>query len=249
MIGKEKRYPSDSYPLSGEILKPSVSIIIPAFNEEKNIDDVLIRTYKALESCSIPYEIIVVDDGSKDRTRELAFVHKVTVVCNEENAGKGAAFKLGFEHANGDIIVTMDADGSHDPDDIPKLVTPVLRGATMALGTRFSTEAGRRSTKRINLLGNMLFNLSISLMTGRRVADSQCGFRAFKRSFLEDIEIVSDGFDVETELLLKALKNGNIVEEVALNIRTRANGHSNVRLLRDGINIMRTILLSNVANA
>ena len=226
--------------------RPVVSIVIPAYNEEKNITGLLERTCRAVESSSLPYEIIVVDDGSNDKTRELALQHKTLVLWNKENRGKGSALRKGIAHAQGEIIVTMDADGSHDPEEIPKLMQPMLEGATIALGTRFSADGGKKSTKTLNLLGNGIINLSIFMMTGKRVTDSQCGFRAIKRDFLKKIKIVSDGFEVETELLLKALKNGNIVREVSLNVSKRKNGHSHINPLSDGLKIMRTVLKANL---
>jgi glycosyltransferase involved in cell wall biosynthesis len=222
-----------------------VSVVVPAYNEQNSIDDILTRTRRVVEASRMSYELIVVDDGSSDRTRELALRHKAIVLWNKTNQGKGAALRKGISHACGDIVVTMDADGSHDPEDIPRLILPVLNGATLSLGTRFLTDEGRRTTKKINLVGNKLFNFSIRLLTGRRITDSQCGFRAFKRSFLEENGIVSEGFEVETELLLKALKNGYAVEEVPLNAKGRQNGHSHVNVLADGFKIMRTIVSGN----
>lgn len=236
------RYMIDAGRHRGENLKPSVSVVIPAFNEEKNIDDVLVRTYKAMESCSLPYEIILVDDGSRDRTSELAYRHKVIVVQNERNEGKGVALKRGFVHAQGDIVVTMDADGSHDPEDIPRLILPILKGASVVLGTRFDTKDGKESTKRLHVLGNDLINLTILLVTGKRITDSQTGLRAFRRSILEQIEITSNGYQVESELTVKALRNGNIVEEVPIKIRKRMNGYSHVNPLTDGLRILKTII-------
>ena len=242
MVEKGDEYLLNADRLRGATLKPSVSVVIPAFNEEKNIDDVLVRTYKAMESCSHPYEIILVDDGSCDRTGELACRHKVIVVRNERNEGKGFAFKRGFTHAQGDIVVTMDADGSHDPDDIPRLILPILKGANVVLGTRFDTRDGKQSTKKLHVLGNNLINLTILLITGKRVTDSQTGFRAFRRNVLEQIEITSSGYQVESELTMKALRNGNIVEEVPIKIMKRKNGNSHVNPLVDGLRIFRTII-------
>lgn len=237
----------DADRLRGKILKPSVSVVIPAFNEEKNIDDVLVRTYKAMESFSLPYEIILVDDGSSDRTSELACRHKVIVIRSPKNEGKGFAFKRGFVHAQGDIVITMDADGSHDPEDIPRLVIPILKGASMVLGTRFGTIDGKESTKKLHLFGNDLINLTILLVTGKRITDSQTGFRAFRRSLLEQIEITSSGYQVESELTVKALGNGNIVEEVPIKVGRRKNGHSHVNPLSDGLRIFKTIIRTGLA--
>ena len=229
------------------VARPLVSIVIPAFNEQENIDDILNKTYKTVESNAFPYEIIVVDDGSTDRTRELAYQHKVTVLTNGANKGKGAALRRGFGHAQGEIVVTMDADGSHNPEDIPKLLLQVLNGATLVLGARFASEEGKQSTKKLNLLGNGLINLSIMLLTGKRITDSQSGFRAMRRSFVRELTLTSDGYEVETEVLVKALKNGNIVKEISLGISRRKNGHSHLNPLSDGIKIMRTVVKSVIA--
>jgi len=234
--------------ITGNTCKPVVSVVIPAYNEEKNISDLLARTCKAVESSALPYEIIVVDDGSKDRTRELAYRHKAIVLWNETNQGKGAALRKGVARAQGEIVITMDADGSHDPEEIPKLIQPMLEGATLSLGTRFASDEGKKSTKTLNLFGNGIINLSIFLMTGRRVTDSQCGFRAIRRSFLKHVEITSDGYEVETELLLKALKNGNVVREVSLNVSKRKNGHSHLNPFNDGLKIMKTVVRANLLN-
>ncbi len=231
--------------IAGNLFKPIVSVVIPAFNEEKNIADVLERTCRAVELSALPFEIIVVDDGSKDRTREIAFGHKAVVLWNETNQGKGAALRKGISQAEGEVVVTMDADGSHDPEDIPRLVEPILRGATMTIGTRFSTDEGKKSTSKVNLVGNKIINFSIFLLTGRRVTDSQSGFRAIRRSFLKDVGIVSNGFEVETELLLKALMNGSVVEEIPLDTSKRRNGHSHLHPLGDGLKIMRVVLKSS----
>lgn len=230
-----------------DVARPIVSILIPAFNEQENIGDVLAKTYETVESNAFPYEIIVVDDGSTDRTRELAYQHKVTVLTNGTNKGKGVALRRGFAHAQGEIVVTMDADGSHDPEDIPRLLLPILNGATLALGARFASEEGKRSTTKLNIFGNGLINLSIRLLTGKRITDSQSGFRAIRRSFLSELNLTSDGYEVETEVLVKALMNGNVVEEVPLRISKRKNGHSHLNPLGDGIKIMRTMVKSVIA--
>ena len=222
--------------------RPEVSIIIPAYNEEENVDDVLSRACKAAESSSLSYEVIFVDDGSTDRTKHLALGHNVIILHHEKNMGKGVALKEGFAKARGDIIVTMDADGSHDPKDIPKLILPVLNGSSVALGTRFSSREGRESTTKMNLFGNTLINLSIRLMTGRRVTDSQSGFRAMKRSVVDQIKITTAGFQMETEFLIKALRNGCVMTEVPLDVRKRLNGRTHLKPFRDGIRILGELL-------
>ena len=224
--------------------KPFVSIIIPAFNEQKNIGDTLKKTCNVAESSPFPCEIIVVDDGSTDLTVNLAKQHEVTVLTNGANEGKGAALRRGFAHARGEILITMDADGSHDPEDIPTLLSPVLNGATLAIGSRFASEEGKRSTTRLNLFGNGLISLSIMLLTARQITDSQSGFRAMRRAFLRELNLTSDRYEVETEVLVKALMNGCHVREVPLRTNKRKNGHSHLNPLSDGLKIMKTLIKS-----
>ncbi len=123
----------------------SLSVIIPAYNEEKNIEEVLLRTKATMKTLQFPHEIIVVDDGSTDKTRSLAAKHNVTLVNNGRNQGKGHALRMGFEKATGDILVTMDADGSHRPEEIKKLIVPLLNGADVVMGSRF---IGKRQKRR-----------------------------------------------------------------------------------------------------
>jgi len=227
-------------------MSPStISVVIPAYNEEKNIGDMLFRTNATLETIGVPYEIIVIDDGSTDKTKLMATRYKATVLSNGRNRGKGYALKKGIRNANGSILITMDADGSHQPEDIPKLLTPLLNGADIVLGSRFIGKQ-QYSTKKLHIFGNKIFNLLIALLTGRRVTDSQTGFRVYKKKVIEDIEIASDGYEVDTELTLKTLKNGYRVHEEPITSERRKNGSSYLNPLRDGVKIFKTIIMTNV---
>ena len=227
---------------------PLVSVIVPAFNEEETIEDVLTRVQEVLESERLPCEVIVVDDGSTDRTKELASRCNAIVLSNTTNRGKGCALRKGFKHASGDIIVTMDADGSHDPKDITRLMMPILGGADIVLGSRFADDQGKASTTRFNVLGNMLINLAIMLMTGKYVSDSQTGFRAFKKEAMQEIEVESKGYQVETEMTVKTLRNGSVIREVPIKIKERLNGHTHLDPLLDGLRILRTLLWASVTD-
>ena len=107
--------------------KPAISIVIPVFNEEFTIGDVIKRVKIALEKMSLPYEILVVDDCSTDNSLRVSLKSEVKVLSLREHKGKGYALRTGFESAKGDIIVTIDSDGSHNPEELPKLITPILR--------------------------------------------------------------------------------------------------------------------------
>jgi glycosyltransferase involved in cell wall biosynthesis len=217
---------------------------MPAFNEEKNIGQVLSSLHNVLGSARFPYEIIVVDDGSTDKTRELAYRHRAIVLTNGRNQGKGYALQRGFKYAKGDIIITIDADGSHDPEDIKRLLPPILNGADTVLGSRFAVEVAKDNTTKLHVFGNSLINLIIRIATGRCVTDSQTGFRACKRRILKGIEINSKGYEVETELTVKTLKNGYTFEEVPVTFQKRVNGCSHIRPLFDGFKIFKTIIKS-----
>jgi len=224
-----------------------ISVVIPAYNEEKSIEEILYRTNKAMGDIGIPYEIIVVDDGSTDKTKLLAERHKATVVTNGTNRGKGHALKRGFKNAMGNIIITMDADGSHQPEEIPKLLKPLmLNGADIVAGSRFLGMRERGSIKRLHILGNHLFNLIIFLLTKKRITDSQTGFRAYKKKVIQETEITSNGYEVETELTVKTLKNGYLYQEEQIMCEKRKDGFSHINPLRDGFKILETIIKSTL---
>ncbi len=223
---------------------PTISVVIPAFNEEKTIEVILSRTLKTLEAIQFPFEVIVVDDGSIDKTAHLAYQSKVTVLVNGENQGKGHALQKGFRHAKGDILITMDADGSHRPEDLRKLVVPLLNGADVVFGSRFIDKGESNATKKLHLFGNRLFNLLIRLLTKKRITDSQTGFRGYKKKIIEQIEITSYGYDVETELTVKSLKNGYVVVEEPITFEKRKDGISHLHPLNDGFKILKAILLA-----
>jgi len=224
----------------------TVSVVIPAYNEEENIGNILLRTNATLETIGVPYEIIVVDDGSVDETKLMAMQYKATVLSNGTNRGKGYALKTGIQSANGNILVTMDADGSHRPEEIPKLIVPLLNGADAVFGSRFTGKRGQDSTKKLHIFGNNLFNLLIALLSGKHVTDSQTGFRAYKKKIIKEIEITSTGYEVETELTVKSLKNGYIIHEEPITFEKRKDGSSHVNPLFDGIKIFKTIVKASI---
>jgi glycosyltransferase involved in cell wall biosynthesis len=224
----------------------TVSVVIPAYNEEKSIEDVLSRTEKALEAMNLPYEVIVVDDGSTDKTRFLAERHKVTVLSNGNNHGKAYALRRGFKDISGELVVTMDADGSHRPEDIKCLIEPLMNGADAVIGSRFLNKKDVDSTKKLHILGNKLFNFLIRILTKHYITDSQTGFRAFKKKVLNEIEITCEGYAVETELTIKTLKNGFVVHEQPITFEKRVDGCSHLNPLFDGVKIFKAIIVANM---
>ena len=221
-----------------------ISVVIPAYNEEKSIGEVLSKTISVMESMRTPYEIIVVDDGSTDKTREIASKYKVAVLSNGKNRGKGYALKKGFRHARGQIIITLDSDGSHDPKEIPKLIEPLYNGIDIVTGSRFIIN--KEATTKLNKLGNKIINAIIMTLTGKYITDSQTGFRAIKRKVLQKINLKAQGYEIETEITVKGLKNGFKYVEIPINCKKRTDGCSKLRILQDGIKILKTILIAKI---
>jgi glycosyltransferase involved in cell wall biosynthesis len=224
-----------------------VSVVIPAYNEEKTIGNVIEETIQIMDSLGLPYEIIVVDDGSTDRTREVASRYKATVLSNGRNRGKGYTLRKGFQHAQGDIVVTIDADGSHKPKEIPDLINPLFNGADIVAGSRFLGD-GKNHTCKLHMLGNHLINTAIMVLTRKLITDSQTGLRAFKREFLQKIHLESYGYEIETEITVKSLKNGFKLKEVPISCEKRKYNISRLKILSDGFKILKTILKSSIKN-
>jgi len=182
-----------------------ISVIIPAYNEAKRIGKVLSKIPEFVD------EVIVVDDGSEDNTFEVAKNHGAEVIRLEENQGKGVAMREGIKKISGDVVVFMDADGQHNPEEIEKLVSPILKGeADFVIGSRLIKTQGKRPL--IRKISNFLSTSLIKIKLGINVKDTQSGFRAIKRELLPEIE--SKRYEVETEILIKAVKKGARVKEV-----------------------------------
>lgn len=223
-----------------------ISVVIPAYNEAKTIGHIITETISVMDSLKMPYEVIIVDDGSTDTTKQIATQYKATVLSNGRNRGKGYALRKGFQQAQGDIIVTIDADGAHTPKEIPELIAPLFNGTDISAGSRF---LGRKkdSTSKINRLGNLIFNIMIMLLTRKRVTDSQTGFRAIKKQVLHELNLESTGYEIETEITVKGLKNGYVFEEKSITCSRRKHNASSLRILSDGAKILKTILKANIA--
>jgi glycosyltransferase involved in cell wall biosynthesis len=220
--------------------------VIPAFNEEETIGEVIHETVSSVKDLDLPYEIIVVDDGSTDDTRLVAKACQVTVLSNGGNHGKGHSLRKGFQHSRGHVIVTIDADGSHLPSEIPKLVIPVLNGVDLATGSRFLGD-GDGWTTDFNMFGNHLLNFVVRITTGKQVSDTLTGFRAFKRSLLKEIGLESQDFGIDAEITVKTLRNGSVFQEIPITCKARKNGVTKLKRFSDGIRILRAIIQAGLS--
>jgi glycosyltransferase involved in cell wall biosynthesis len=222
----------------------TISVIIPAYNEENTIGLVITNTAEILDGLKVPYEIIVVNDGSTDKTGLVASTYKVTVLTNKENRGKGYSLRHALEHAQGDIIVTLDSDGEHKPKEIPDLIEPLYSGADIVAGSRFLGSQAQVTTK-LSEVGNFFFNAAIMALTGKRITDSQTGFRAMKKTVVDQLNLESDGYEIETEITVKGLRNGFSLKEKPISVERRKYSISKIKLLSDGKKILQTIIKSN----
>jgi glycosyltransferase involved in cell wall biosynthesis len=223
--------------LSGvQTRRPTVTVLVPARNEEKNLPHVLPR---------IPYsvdQLLLVDGLSTDRTNELAKELRPDIsIVKQDGKGKGNAIKCGIEAATGDIIVMLDADGSMNPEEIPSFIQPLLDGYDFVKGSRFLRGGGTDDMERVRKLGNRVFVTLLNLLFGGRSTDLCYGFLAFKRDAINRFKVESDGFEIETELNVKALKAGLKVTEVPSFEEKRMTGTSNLKAFRDGKRIIRTL--------
>ena len=221
-----------------------LSVIIPVYNEELTIGDIIDRAKNALQRIGLPFEIIVVDDRSHDRSPEVARRQGVNVYRLKQHLGKGYVLRAGFAKANGDIIVTIDSDGSHRPEELQDVLTPVLKNkADLVIGSRYLNHKPVAARK-LNAFGVRVFNYLINLFTGVAVTDSQSGFRAMKREVLNKQKLYAREYEIESEMLVKIVKAGFRVAEVPISFEQRTYGRSGVDPFWDGSKILYSIWLA-----
>lgn len=224
------------FPLFGSYETPSVSVVIPTLNEEKNLPHVLPRIPTWVS------EVLIVDGLSTDRTVEVARELLPTVrIVRQQGKGKGAALRSGFEAATGEIVVMLDADGSTDPSEIPSYVGALMAGADFVKGSRFLQGGGTADMEAHRKLGNWAF-VSISRMFfGGKFSDLCYGYNAFWKRVLPDLYLDGDGFEIETMMNVRALKAGLKVAEVPSFEAERIHGTSNLRTFADGWRVLKTL--------
>lgn len=194
-------------------MKEKLLIIIPAFNEEKNLGELLKRVSTVVSLKNV----LVVDDGSVDKTATIAEKAGSKVLKQNINQGKGVALKAGFAFAvrdNYDAVMTMDADGQHDPSEIPKFLKNLRKsGADLIIGTR---EQNLSEMPFLRFLVNKTTSLVTSILAGVRVHDSQSGYRFIKKSLIKKINLKTGRFQMETEIIVKAARVGFSIGEVPI---------------------------------
>lgn len=219
-----------------------VSVIIPTMNEALNIRHVFPYIPQFVD------EVVVIDGNSKDNTIEeiLKFRKDAKIIKEEICAGKGSALKRGFETATGDLIIMMDADGSHNPNEMHRLIEPVLNGYDVSKGSRLLPGGGSDDFTLFRRFGNRIFVLMTNTLYGSHYTDLCYGYRAFKREAVKKMCCKSNGFEIETEQSILMLKAGLKIKEIPSFEAERKNGKSNLRTFRDGWRIFSIIIMERI---
>lgn len=222
--------------------RPTVSLVIPAMNEAKNITWVLMHVPDLVD------EIILVDGNSTDGTVEVAKRIRPDIVCAKDpGGGKGAALRAGFAAATGDYIVMMDADGSMDPAEINRYVAMLDNGYDLIKGSRFMTGAGSTDITWLRQKGNAALLLMVNKLFGQNLTDLCYGYCGFRRDCLPDMSLSSDGFEIETEITVQAFNANLRVAEVPTMEAPRGHGESNLNTWGDGLRVLRLLIAGRLA--
>jgi glycosyltransferase involved in cell wall biosynthesis len=222
----------------GVAVMPSVSVVVPAKNEARNLEHVF---------GTIPdwvNEIVLVDGKSTDDTVAVArMLNPDVVVVHQTGKGKGDALQVGFAAAKGEIIVMMDADGSTDGAEIPRFVAALTTGADFAKGSRNASGGGSDDITFSRHMGNKILSAIVNTLFGTRYTDLCYGYNAFWAKHLPRIDLVDcNGFEIETVMNVRAAKAGLSIQEVPSWEHNRLHGESNLKVFRDGMRIAKFII-------
>lgn len=222
--------------------KPLVSVMIAALNEEKNIARTLRETFKIKK---YPIEVLVVlDDKTTDKTAQVSRELGAKVIQTGKWLGKGAALRIALPRARGGVIVQMDADYQFMPYDIPKLVDPLLDGYDVALGSRYEKGGNpeKGSVTKLRRVGIHFLSFVTSIFCRQRITDMPAGFKAFRTPVLKDINMETNHYGYEAEVIIKAAKKGYKIVCIPITYKKRVKGDSKLIPIKDGFHFLKTIL-------
>ncbi|MEV7964539.1 glycosyltransferase family 2 protein [Sphaerisporangium sp. NPDC088356] len=218
-------------------ISPTVSVVVPAMNEAENLPHVF---------ATLPHwihEIVLVDGNSTDDTVAVARRLRPNLrVIQQRGKGKGDALRTGFAECTGDIIVMIDADGSTDGREIIHFVGALVTGADFVKGSRYASGGGSDDLTISRRLGNSVLRTMVNWIYGTRYTDLCYGYNAFWARHLDVLDLDCEGFEVETVLNIRAARAGLRVHEVPSHERCRIHGESNLRVVRDGWRVLKTIM-------
>lgn len=238
-----------------------LSIIIPIFNEEKTVGEILRRVFLVKLPSNIKKEIIVIDDGSTDKTFQVLSEFKIQnvfqtafgrtkfkILRHEENKGKGAAIRTGIKRTTGDVVIIQDADLEYDPKFYTKLLEPILKkNAQVVYGSRLINYPlkfwGRDKTVLpLHFFANKLLTFLTNLIYRGDLTDMETGYKLFKKTVLKNIVLNSNKFDFEAEVTAKILKRGIGITEVPIQVIPRTYKEGKKIGWKDGILAIRTLI-------
>lgn len=236
----------------------TLSIIIPAYNEERTITEIL-QKVKEVGIPDVKIEIVIVDDGSKDNTliliKDFAKNEKnIKVFEHKKNRGKGAAVQTGIKNSTGDILIIQDADLEYNPSDIPRLVAPILKKKVRVVyGTRLRMKpvlfGKNRTPLIIHFFGNKFLSLLTSVLYGAHVTDMETCYKAFEKDVLKNVRLKSHSFDFEPEITAKILKKGIKILEIDIKTKPRGYGEGKkLHTVRDGTIALWTLVKYRFVN-
>jgi glycosyltransferase involved in cell wall biosynthesis len=219
----------------------NVSIVIPAKDEEDTLGDVLRDLYMTLPRMNnYQFEVICVDDHSDDRTAAIAEGYGARVIKNGAASGKGLALRTGFEAASGDILVMLDADYSHRPEDLPLFLEELQDDVGLVIGSRVI--GGSEEYTHIRAFGNVFLSTALGVFTGCHLTDALNGYKVFRRDIFTDFNYTSKTFEMEIEIIANTLRKGYRIVEVSSHERARAGGQAKSFVVRHGTRFLLRII-------